>query len=78
MNDNFGLLSYTSDHATYNVGDYIQSLAAKRFLGPKVTLIDREGLSRYQGPSVRMIMNGWFTHDPSSWPPAPQIEPLFV
>jgi hypothetical protein len=42
-----------------NIGDYVQSLAAKQFL-PKVdTLIERDSTADYQGDRVRVIMNGW-------------------
>ncbi|MHC4216313.1 MAG: polysaccharide pyruvyl transferase family protein, partial [Planctomycetota bacterium] len=62
----------------FNVGDYIQSLAAEQFL-PKIDrYINREHLNEYSGPRTRLIMNGWFTHNPKSWPPSPDIVPLFV
>lgn len=62
----------------FNVGDYIQSLAARQFL-PKVDqYINREKLSEYRGQETKMIMNGWFMLHPENWPPSPKINPLFV
>lgn len=72
----YGLLSYS----TQNIGDEIQSLAAKAFL-PQVDLhIDRERIheaSVFKG-SVKLIMNGWFCHRPDLWPPTTVIEPLLI
>ena len=73
----FGLLSY----CTSNLGDFIQSLAAHRFL-PKVDrYIDREALDDVgpiEGQPVQLIMNGWFCHRPDRWPPSPAINPLLM
>jgi hypothetical protein len=73
----YGLLSYQA-WPEYNVGDYIQSLAAARFLPRIDTYINREKLNRYTGPPVKLIMNGWFMHNPSNWPPSEKIEPLLT
>jgi hypothetical protein len=73
----FGLLS---NPTAGNLGDAIQSLAAKRFL-PRVDLrIARERLSDPPPGTdpVRMIANGWFMHDPRQWPPHPLIDPLLI
>lgn len=73
----FGLLSYPG---IANLGDAIQSLAAKRFL-PRVDVrIMRERIAQPpegDGP-VRLIANGWFMHDPRQWPPHPAIDPLLI
>ena len=73
----FGLLSYH----TSNLGDFIQSLAAHKFL-PKVDgYIDREALDDVgpiEGKPVKLIMNGWFCHRPDKWPPSPFINPLLI
>lgn len=73
----FGLLSYQ----TYNLGDFIQSLAARKFL-PKVDrYIDREALDDagpIEGKPVKLIMNGWLCHRPDKWPPSPFIDPLLI
>jgi hypothetical protein len=71
----FGLLSYPG---VANLGDAIQSLAARRFL-PRVDLhVPRELLSQQpegDGP-VRLIANGWFMQNPRFWPPHEAIEVL--
>lgn len=61
-----------------NIGDYIQALAASQFLPSADLFIEREKLKDYDGEECRMIMNGWYMHDPSQWPPSPEIHPLFV
>jgi hypothetical protein len=74
----YGLLSYNENKRFFNVGDNIQSLAAKQFL-PKVdTYINREKLADYQGEKIKVILNGWFTHNIHNWIPADNIDPLFV
>ncbi len=71
----YGLLSYS----TRNVGDDIQSLAARRFL-PRVDVpIDRDTFEHVsQGEPFKIILNGWFTHRPENWPPPPDLIPLLV
>lgn len=71
----YGLLKYS----TRNLGDEIQSLAARRFL-PKVDLlVDRDHLDQVAGPDPsKIILNGWFTHRPDNWPPSPALRPLFI
>lgn len=61
-----------------NIGDYIQAVAAEQFFDQIDTYIERERLDEYQGEPIRMIMNGWFMHEPKHWPPAKNINPLFV
>lgn len=75
-----GLLVYkTNPHNNiFNIGDYIQSLAASQFM-PKIDFyINREKLDEYSKDNTRLIMNGWFMHEPTHWPPSPKIQPLFV
>lgn len=74
----YGLLSYEEGSHFYNLGDNIQSLAARQYLPRVDLLLNRERLAQYDGPPVKLIMNGWFTHDPSRWVPAPAIIPHFV
>jgi hypothetical protein len=73
----FGLLKYS----TYNLGDPIQSIAAKRFLPRVDRYINREALDEeIDGADIKMklIMNGWYCHYPQKWPPARFIVPLLV
>lgn len=82
MNYNFGLISYQG--ITYpgtnkiNLGDYVQSVAARQFL-PKVDqYISREELNVYAGDPLKMIMNAWYMANPANFPPSPDIEPKYV
>lgn len=74
----FGLLTYAENKRFFNVGDYIQSLAARQYLPSVDCHINREELGAYKGDPVKLIMNGWFTHNAANWVPAPSIDPLFV
>lgn len=71
-----GLLSHDSP----NLGDEIQSLAARRFLPRVDRLVPREDLAAAPGgtASVKVILNGWFLHNPHRWPPHERIVPLLV
>lgn len=73
-----GLLVYSDKYELFNIGDYIQSLAARQFLEKVDTLVCREALRDYAGEEIRLILNGWFTHEPDNWPPSSRIRPLFV
>jgi hypothetical protein len=74
----YGLLTYAEGSRTYNLGDHVQSLAAKQYLPRVDVLLNRERLGEYDGPPVKVIMNGWFTHRPDTWVPSPSIIPHFV
>lgn len=73
----FGLVVYLK---TENIGDDIQSYAAKRFLPTVDYVIDREALDTFDshGEVVKAIMNGWYMYSKFNWPPSPQINPLWV
>jgi hypothetical protein len=61
-----------------NIGDHIQSCAAKQFT-PKVDFyVERDQLNKKSYDKARIIMNGWFTHAPENWPPNENLEPLFI
>lgn len=72
----YGLISY--DYTT-NLGNEIQSIAARRFL-PKVDYyIEHEKLEQFDSQDkVKMIMNGFFVDCPAAWPPSDKINPLLV
>lgn len=72
----FGLMCF--NHTT-NLGNEIQSIAARRFL-PKIDhYIDHERLHRFSGDNdVKMIMNGWYLDCSRAWPPTENINPLLV
>lgn len=62
-----------------NIGDYIQALAASQFYPYVDGFIDRdEELKSYDGEECKVIMNGWYAHNSSEWPPSNKIHPLFV
>ena len=76
-----GLMIYETNPNTniFNIGDYIQSLAAAQFYDNKIDVfINREELNDYNGDEVKLIMNGWFLHRPENFPPSSKISPLFV
>lgn len=74
----YGLLSYKESKQVFNVGDNIQSLAAKQYLPRVDTYINRENLADYGGERTKLIMNGWFTHNHHNWVPNGNIDPLFI
>lgn len=74
----YGLLDYELINGRFNLGDYVQSLAAEQYLPRVDALLNREELSLYAGDSVAMILNGWFMQRPENWPPALGIDPLFL
>jgi hypothetical protein len=73
----FGLLSHVG---TGNLGDEIQSLAARQFLPRVDRLIPREDLRSDPGVDgrIRLVLNGWFLHNARRWPPHEKIVPLLV
>lgn len=64
---------------TVNIGNEIQSIAARQFL-PKIDYyIDHEKLERFdEDTNVKMIMNAWYLDCPKAWPPSENIDPLLV
>ena len=70
------ILSYPNSN---NLGDFIQSLAAKQILN-KVNIleIDRDELHKYKGEKAALVMNGWFMEKPENWPPSENIDPIFL
>jgi hypothetical protein len=80
----YGILvyNYPKEILEMNIGDYIQSLAAKQFIPneEETVYVDRESLSDYDGENIRLILNGWFMfmHNPHKFPPSSKITPLFV
>lgn len=74
-----GLLVYPHNNQNiFNIGDYIQSIAARQFWGNIDVFLNREHLNEYLGDKVKLIANGWYMHSPENWPPSEDIEPLFV
>jgi len=59
----YGLLTYRTE----NIGDEIQSIAARQFL-PRVDIyVERDSLNNVvSDEKIKLIMNGWFTHKPEN------------
>jgi len=75
----YGLLTYDENKRFFNVGDNVQSLAAKQFIPQVDAFLNRERLADYnENDSITLIMNGWFTHNTTNWVPSENINPIFV
>lgn len=77
MTIKYGLFEYTTE----NIGDEIQSIAARRFLPRVDYYFDRDNidLTDTHGDTVKLIMNGWYTHKPENFPPLNKdIKPLLI
>ncbi|WP_298500979.1 polysaccharide pyruvyl transferase family protein [uncultured Methanobrevibacter sp.] len=72
----FGLLTY---NYTINLGNEIQSIAARRFL-PKIDYnIEHHKIHEFdKDTDVKTIMNAWYLNCPEAWPPSENIDPLLV
>lgn len=70
-------------YRTGNIGDDIQSLAAARLLSGPLCRVDRDfGTLQCLQPETherhRLLANGWYSHNPLTWPWAPEILPLLI
>lgn len=78
----YGLLSYDEfkEFGGQNIGDYVQSLAAKQFIPERseILYVKRDHLNEYNGDPIKLIMNGWFSHIPENFKPSDKIIPLFI
>lgn len=62
-----------------NIGDEIQSLAAKRFLPRVDGFVDRDGQQRYETKDAcKLIANAWYMHSFDAWPLDANIDVLFT
>ncbi|MDH6231054.1 hypothetical protein M2281_001626 [Mesorhizobium soli] len=68
------LLTYSNSN---NIGDNIQTIAVSKHIDQRYDLVDRDFINSYNGEPCVVVMNGWFTHEPRNWPPAPGITPVF-
>ncbi|CAI0796647.1 Polysaccharide pyruvyl transferase [Serratia grimesii] len=82
MSDMYGFLTYESDlyrkRGWINLGDYVQTIAAKQFLPVSGIPIARDNMSNYHGEQVKMIMNAWYMDCPENFPPSKNIEPFYT
>ncbi|MGV3079513.1 polysaccharide pyruvyl transferase family protein [Streptococcus sp. 32226D021BW] len=66
MEYKFALLNYSTE----NIGDEVQSIAARRFLPRIDEYVDRDKLAEWEpNQPTKLIMNGWYNRDPKGWPP---------
>ncbi|MBR0190712.1 MAG: polysaccharide pyruvyl transferase family protein [Thermoguttaceae bacterium] len=64
-----------------NIGDYVQSVAARQYCQPYDTIIEQEEADQFFPEDkcpVRLIMNGWFQWRAENWPPSEFVYPLFI
>ena len=74
-----GILVCSGTGKEKNIGDYLQSVAQEQFLPKDSLYIERESLNSVESDEpIKLIMNGWFMHQPQNFPPSPAINPLFI
>lgn len=75
----YGLL-VTSPVSSYkNIGDYVQSLAAKQYLDDEFYYVEKEEVSKFcSEEKIKVIMNAWYMWHPENWPPQNCIKPLLT
>lgn len=82
MSVKYGVLTYESDiyikRDWINLGDYVQSTAAKQFFPEVNKFIPRDHMNAYSGDPVKMIINAWYMDLPENFPPSEEINPLYV
>ncbi|WP_430812587.1 MULTISPECIES: polysaccharide pyruvyl transferase family protein [unclassified Carboxylicivirga] len=74
----YGLYTYSDYKGYLNIGDHIQSIAARQYYPHTDVFIEKENISAYDGEDTKMILNGWYIRKPESWPPNPCIKPLLT
>ncbi|HIF6700523.1 TPA: polysaccharide pyruvyl transferase family protein, partial [Serratia marcescens] len=82
MNNEYGVLTYESEvyvkRNWINLGDYVQSTAAKQFFPHVDKFIPRDHMNSYAGNKAKMIMNAWYMDLPENFPPSDNVCPLYV
>ena len=73
-----GILVARGDAEGKNIGDYVQSIAAREFAGADAVYVEREALDTYREGDVKVMMNAWFMTHPERFPPTDAIHPLFI
>lgn len=64
---------------TENIGDDVQTYAAWKLLGNVDYFVDRERIHQPDfTEDVKLLCNGWFMKNPENWPPAKNLNPLFI
>jgi exopolysaccharide biosynthesis predicted pyruvyltransferase EpsI len=68
-----------SHPSSINLGDEVQSIAARRLLNNVDHYIDRENTHKFTSDEhVKLLCNGWFMGNANNWPPSDCILPLFI
>ena len=81
---NYGLYVYDYRYegkiSLFNIGDYIQSLAALQYLPKncKPYLVDRDSIQFYNGTKIKLIMNGWHNLNGGNKYVSNQIKPFYI
>ena len=74
----YGIMIYKE---TENIGDDIQSYAAKQFLPHLDYFLEREELDLFHpenDETVSVIMNGWYMYNKFNWPVSDFVHPLYI
>ena len=61
-----------------NIGDEIQTAAVGQLVGASSGYVDREELHAWSGETSAVVMQGWFTKDPATLPPARAVLPVYL
>ncbi len=61
-----------------NLGDIIQGMSARAYLGENAICLDREKLNEFEGEKGILIANGWFMHDYNAFPPTEKLTPFYI
>ena len=64
-----------------NIGDYVQSIAAKQYIDVIDEYVEQEEANNYypaDKKEIRLIMNGWFQWRAENWPPSQYVKPLLI
>ena len=76
MSTKYGVVAYPN---SINIGDDVQCLAAMTHLKQVDYFINRDTINeKVTNDKVKLICNGWFSETPENWPPADNIDPLFI
>jgi hypothetical protein len=64
---------------TSNLGDDVQTIAQMHFIpkGSKTIIVDRENLDK-EKRRCNVIMNGWWMHNDTNFPPHRNVNPLYI
>lgn len=64
---------------TSNLGDDVQTIAQMQFIpkGAKTIVVDRENLDK-EKRRCNVIMNGWWMHNDTNFPPHRNVNPLYI